>query len=266
MESIEQLSLPPEFQPRSAPPTPLDSANAILSAHSDEARKRESDAIARAVEEELLKRNAVTPKAPEYVARMPKSLREKLRVTPDEEEEILYAFASKSSIPRTASATRLPLEKVRAVVYDPELQGNLEALRNEMRMNVIRKIEETQTAILETIQDPRKLEDSSLTQLASVFETISSTQLSLLSAARELAGASRPIVDPAKIFSGDELEYLALLRRKVEASPTALAAEVLGEEDFSPSGHDFVDTVGTFGGPVPEILDAETSPPAERGG
>jgi hypothetical protein len=97
-------------------------------------------------------------------------------------------------------------------------------------MSVIRKIEETQTILLEALQDPHKLETSSLTQISDVLRDISTTQLNLLNASRSAEALIRE-VDPTALFSGDELEYMALLSRRL-SSPTALPSGSSGGIDL----------------------------------
>ncbi len=62
-----------------------------------------------------------------------------------------------------------------------------------------------------------------------------------------MAGSSAIIANPTEMFSGDELEYMAFLRRRVTSSPShssSLPASTGGDEgrergEFS--GHEFID-------------------------
>lgn len=207
---------------------------ALLQAESDRddaARLRESDRIASQLQVELAKRSPTRTMSPDWIAAQPTSMRAKLRVTPEEEETILFHFSSTSSIPQTASLAGVGVDKVRSVVYAPDLQGRLSSIRESMRISVIRKIEETQTILLDALQNPDKLKDSSLTQISEVLTKISETQLNLLNASRSPEAIIRE-VDPASIFSGDELEYMAFLRRRLSA-PSA-PRELSGPSQASP--------------------------------
>jgi hypothetical protein len=229
---------------------PLDPPSVSASArlHEDDAarRRRESEQIQREYERELQKRSPQRTMSPEYLATLPSSLAEKLRVTPEEEELILYYYAATASVPKTAEACGVSLDKVRAIVYNPRSQSAISDFRDEMRLSVINKIEETQSALLEALQDPDKLRDSSLTQISSVFAQISETQLSLRTAERESARASASIADPTVIFTGEELEYMALLRRRVSSGGTPLELPFASQDPshHSMDGHDFVDSFG----------------------
>lgn len=211
-----------------------------LQAEDAEARRRESEEIGSRYAAELSKRAPNQTMSPEYLATLPKSLAEKLRVTPEEEEEIFFHYASTSSIPKTASLSGLSLDKVRAIIYSPASQNSLRELREAMGASVIQKIEETQTILLEAMQDPGKLSSSSITQIASVFQDISETQMGLLAAAREQTGATVALSDPTSVFSGDELEYMAFLRRRLTAPASQLSAGP-SESTDTMSGHEFID-------------------------
>lgn len=223
-------------------------------------RRQESEEIEARYAEQLARRNYVTPMAPEFVASRPTSMVEKLKITPEEEEEVLFHYASTRSIHKTASSCGITLDKVRAIVYAPQNQDHLDDLRNAMRMSVIEKIGETQTVLLDEIQDPRKLTDSSLTQIASVFETISETQVNLLRASREMNGPSSNAIDPTVVLSAEDMEYMALLRRRLAAGPPPpLLSHEVDQSHVSMDGHDFVDAEYSSS----PGLEEEQDPPAD---
>lgn len=207
----------------------------------EEQRDRENEVISQRYHQELEKRNASRSMSPDYINSLPKSLIEKLRVTPEQQEEILYYYASTSSIPKTAEASGVSLDKVRAVVYNPDSQSTISEIRDALRISVLSKISETQHALLEAIQDPQKLHDSSITQLASVFTDITESQINLTTAQREATGPSAALSNPSEVFTGDELEYMAFLRRRLSAGPTAEPIPLATEVDDM-RGHEFVDT------------------------
>lgn len=220
-------------------------ANGSNDVFDSEQRERESELI----RDRMIARHnrAYRPSvmSPEYLASLPTTLAEKLRVTPEQEEEILYHYASTSSIPKTADLAGVGVDKVRAVVYNPQSQKHLVEIRDAMRISVISKIEETQTILLDALQDPQKLSQSSLTAISSVFQEISETQLALMTASRELAGSVATLADPSSLFTGDELEYMAFLRRRLSAppgagGPPALSADTREANDPM-NGHEFVD-------------------------
>lgn len=217
---------------------------------SDTDRVSESEEIELRLSAERDLKNARRTMSPEYLASLPKSMIEKLRVTPEEQEEILFHYATTSSLPKTALATHLPLDKIRAVVYSPQFADQLGQIRDALRVSVIQKIEETQIQLLEAIQDPTKLANASLTQISSVFSEISETQLNLLRTRSEIAGSSAVLANPSELFSGDELEYMAFLRRRVTSpSPSPLSSgqqtgrdgvERADRDEFA--GHELIDT------------------------
>lgn len=216
-----------------------------ISGSEDERRRRESHEIESRFADYLSKRSLTKSMSPDYVKSLPTSMKEKLRVTPEEEEAILYHYATTSSLNKTASACGVSLDKVRSVVYSPSSQTPLADLRDAMRISVITKIEETQTILLDAIQTPSKLDAASLTQLASVLSEISAVQLSLrdsLSSASRAYGLLQD-ADPADIFSGDELEYMAFLRRRLSLPSSAsreMAGSISGGESAM-NGHEFID-------------------------
>lgn len=204
-----------------------------------EQRKQESELIRDRMIDRHNRSYRPSVMSPEYLASLPASLAEKLRVTPAEEEEILYHYASTASIPKTATLTGLTLDKVRSIVYNPETQTRLADLRDAMRISVISKIEETQTVLLDAIQDPAKLNAATLTQIASVFNGISETQLALLQSTREATGGLALVADPSSIFSGEELEFMALMRRRL-ATGTSPVLQA-GPQNDPMDGHEFID-------------------------
>lgn len=206
-------------------------------------RNRESEQIARLYEAKLQERAPNRTMSPDYVAAQPTSMRAKLRVTPEEEETILFHYAATSSLARTRELAGSSDAKVRAVVYAPDLQASLAGLREAMRVSVIRKIEETQTILLDALQDSTKLEKASLSQISDILAQVSETHLNLVQATRS-ARISEVEVDPTSVFSGDELEYMAFLRRRLSAkSPSALPYESPSATSSSPDGglDDFLD-------------------------
>lgn len=208
----------------------------------DELRRRESEEISKRYAQDLEKRNYVTPMSPGFIAARPASMMEKLRITVEEEEEVLFHFAATRSIHKAASSCGITLDKVRAIVYAPQNQDHLGELRTAMRMSIVEKIGETQTVLLDELQNPTKLNDSSLTQIASVFETISETQVNLLRASREAAGGSGGTIDPTAVLSAEDMEYMALLRRRLSADPPpARLPHEVDPSHTSMAGHDFVD-------------------------
>lgn len=158
-----------------------------------------------------------------YELTKPKNEMERLHITPEQEEEIRFHFAMTSSIPKTVSATGLDTLRVRAVVFNPDSSQAIAMMRDRLRVSVMDRIGETQAALLDAMQDEHKLANASLREIANVFSEITSSQVSLKTAERELAGTLESSVDPADLFSGDELEYMAFLSRRVHTNrPSAL--------------------------------------------
>lgn len=202
-------------------PLPAAALLDIEDGRAESARLAESEAISSRYSEKLAERSTTKTMSPDYVAAQPTSMITKLRVTPEEQEEILFHYASTSSIPKSARLADVSESKVRAVVYNPEGQDSLAALRSAMRMSILRKIEETQTILLEALQNEQKLNDSSLTQISDVLREISEVQHNLL-AATSSPSAFVTEIDPSSIYTGDELEMMAFLRRRLSAPATPL--------------------------------------------
>jgi len=266
----DQTALP--FAPSALPKTgdsrffldpsdsPAPSPSALLQKVEDEERRsrdRESLAISDRYQKTLESRGVSHTMSPDFVATQPTSLKQRLRVTPQEEEDILFHFAATASLPAASRLSGVSLDKVRAVVYAPEAQDKLASLRSAMRASIIRKIEETQTILLDAIQTPSKLDAATLSQLTDVFTKISETQVNLLSAASRSSSAYAVEVDPTTVFSGDELEYMAFLRRRLSAS---------GESNKTALPHG--ESTGAFGNsqPADEILEGAfgNSQPADE--
>lgn len=212
----EQTGLP--FGSLPGPPIPSQLVQEMRD-EDDLVRLRESEQIAEKVQKEFEKRSPNKTMSPEWLAAQPKSLKEKLRVTPEEEEDVLFHFASTSSIPQTITLSGVGQAKVRAIVYNPDSQERLATLRNAMRMSIVRKLEETQMILLDAIQDPDKLKDASVTQISSVLKDVSETHHNLLAAARSPENFLREM-DPASIYTGEELELMAFLSRRLAVQQT----------------------------------------------
>ena len=232
------MSSPTPYEQTSYMPNPAELLQ-TLADDEDEARRRESEAIASRLRQKLVdERSPMRSMSPDYVASLPSSMIEKLRITPTEVEEILFHYAATSSIPATVRESGYGQAKVRAVVYSPNSAEPLAALRSAMRISVIRKIEETQLILLDALQNPEKLADATLTQISSILEDVSTVGENLRSASRESGGLAS--VDPATVFSGDELEYMAYLRQRLTSgggpSPEAFYQP-------TPSSADSVETV-----------------------
>lgn len=210
----------------------------------NDARQRESETIASRYEASLQSRSATKSMSPDWVASQPTTMIAKLRITPEEIEEILFHYASTSSLPKTARLAGVSDAKVRAVVFSPASQATLDSLRNAMRMSVIRKIEETQTILLDALQNETKLNDSSLTQISDVLRQISETHASLVSATSS-PEALLTTVNPTDIYTGDELEYMAFLSRRLRAggqsksiSSNSFATDEFIESDLTDAAYD----------------------------
>jgi hypothetical protein len=162
--------------------------------------------------------------SPTYLKALPKSMAEKLHTTPEEEEQILYLYAATYSIHKTASACGLSLDKVRAVVYSVSAQDSIAEYRDQMKISVLQKIEEAQVVLLEELQDPDKLKVASITMISEVFSEISATQANLISSIRANQSPTDNM-DPGRVFSGEELEYLMLLRRRLSIGAPELPEE-----------------------------------------
>lgn len=180
--------------------------------------------------------------SPSYLNTRPRDVLEKYSITPEQEEQILYLYASTYSLHQTASSCGIPLDKVRAVVYAPQSHELIQELRATMKISVLQKIEEAQVVLLDAMQDPDKLKDTPLTSISEVFTDISGTQLNLISSLRE-QHSSISEVDPAEAFTGEELEYMMMLRRRLSmGSKPALPEPDLDapldpwETDFSVTG------------------------------
>lgn len=206
--------------------------------------------------------------SPDYLATLPKNAIEALGITPKEQEEILFQYASTSSIPKTVALTRLPVDKVRAVVFNPPSADIIKVMRDRMRISIISKIEETQSVLLEAMQDEHKLSNASLREISNVFSEISSSQIALITANSEMNGPPELQVDPSEVFSGEELEYMALMRRKLSTAPRELRGSFEREDEYS--GHDLVDVESVDTGisteidpgyePIPTIVDRKYDP------
>ena len=202
-------------------------------------RSRENEEIASRFQAGLASRAQRSPFSPSYINARPHSLAEKLRVTPEEEEQILYLYAATYSIHQTASTCGVTTDKVRSVIYNPVFQERIQAHRDEMRINVLQKIEEAQVVLLDALQDPDKLKNASITQISEVFTEISGTQASLITTLRETASPASE-VDPARVFSGEELEYMMLLRRRLSIG----APPDRGEDPNLDAPLDFIEVEG----------------------
>lgn len=176
----------------------------------------ENAEIQQAFHSQLAARGQISPFSPSFLNSRPKSLAEKLRVTSEEEEKILWHYASTFSIHQTAADLSISISKVRSVVYNPEFRDRIQANRESMQVGILQKIEEAQVVLLDAIQDPEKLKNASITQISEVFTEISGTQAALISSLQAAQGSSVANVDPARVFTGEELEYMMLLRRRLD--------------------------------------------------
>lgn len=235
-----------------------------------EIRRAESDRLKAEYLKTLEPRNNQTEHkySPNWQREQPKTAIQKYHVTPEEQEEILFQYAVTSSIPKTVKATGCDSRKVRAVIFAPDADSVIVNLRNRIRANIIDKIGETQFELLDAIQDPTKLQNAGLRELASVFSEISSTQMGLISAQKEAAGGSFAKVNPEEVFSGEDLHFMALMRRKADLA-SAGRSIASGGKDFSEGmeGHEFVDAasqaVDPGYEPMPEIVETVYDPFAE---
>lgn len=193
----------------------------------------ESDEIAARYRDQLSLRGHRSPFSPDFLNRQPRSALEKLRISAEEEENVLYLYAGTYSLHQTAASAGISLEKVRAIVYSPSASQKIQAYRDQMRVSVLQKIEEAQVVLLDSMQDPSKLADSSITQISDVFVEISGVQSNLVSSLRESAGHTT--IDPVDVLDGEDLEYLALLRRRLSVGPQSQSTEDLYSYESSPS-------------------------------
>ena len=152
--------------------------------------------------------------SPEFLNAQPRSLAEKLKVTPEEEEQILYLYAATYSIHRVSQDLSISLNKVRSVVYLPDNRPLIDEYRTQMKLGVLDKISETQQVLLDAMQDPDKLQNSSITQISKTFQEISEVQGNIVSSIRDSHDPTANI-DPSQVFGGEDLEYIALLRRRL---------------------------------------------------
>lgn len=205
----------------------------------------------------------------EYRVSLPKNSIEALGISAEQEEEILFQYASTYSIQKTASLAGVGVDKVRAVIFNPTNSEPIRIFREKMRVSILAKIEDTQVALLEAIQDPHKLHSSPLRELSNVFTDITASQISLMKANQEAAGPSELQVDPSQIFSGEELEHMAYLRRRLALTPSGSNGPSGTGVDHDPmAGHDFVDpeyeTVDPGYEPIPEIVDRSYDPFSDK--
>lgn len=230
----------------------------------DANRLEESRQIEERFAGELAKRGPVTKSfSPDYLATLPKSAIEALGVTPQEQEEILFHYACTSSIPKTASLARVGSDKVRAVIFTPSASETLRVMRERMSVSIIDKIKDTQISLLEAMQNETKLQNAPLREISSVFSEITSSQIALMTASTDSALPPELQADPSDIFSGDELEYMAYMRRKMSAGPrnSRPSGDSVDHSEFA--GHDLVDsefevsneTIDPGYEPVPEVID-----------
>ena len=180
----------------------------------DDLRSRENEEITERFAKQLEARGHRSPFSPDFLNSLPRSALERYRITPEQEEEILYLYAATYSLHQTARSAGLSLDKVRAVVYSPSATPKIQAYRDQLRVSVLQKIEEAQVVLLDAVQDPDKLKAASITQISDVFTDISTTQGNLLTSLRE-ASVGSTISDPTEVFDGEDLEYIALLRRRL---------------------------------------------------
>lgn len=223
-------------------------------------RQAESEVIRADYHREIFSPNRQTEYkySAEWLASRPKSAIEKWKVTPEEQEEIIYAYAATRSIPKTCRETGANVQKVRAVIFDEECDKMIQSLRLKMRAEVITKISETQFDLLEAIQDPGKLERATLRELSGVFTEISQAQVNLVAAQREVALGPIANVNPEDVFTGEELQYMAMMRKRAEIASRGRGLSV---EADPMAGHEFIDAMSTELDPgyepTPSIIDQE---------
>jgi hypothetical protein len=205
-----------------------------------ERRSRESDDIASRYAS-ALETKSQRSYSSDFVSRQNRSLMDRLHVTPEEEELVLYYFSSTASLSKTSSITGIHRDKVEAIVYSPSAKSRINDLRQEMQLSVLSKIEETQTVLLDSLQDDQRLSAAPLREIAEVFTDVSTVQLNLLSASRKLAGSTIDSVDPSALFTADELEYMAFLRKRLslpQGAELPSGSEVDPLENFVSNGVD----------------------------
>lgn len=236
-------------------------------------REAESAEIERRYDQYLAPRNGATEHkySPEYMNSRPKSALEALRITPEQQELVIFHYASTSSIPKTCALTGLGSDKVRAIIFNPSSTPIIDEYRTKMRVSILGEIEKTQVDLLEAVRDQNKLKNATLREISLVFSEITTSQVSMMTASREVAsGGFGNSVDPTKIFSGEEMEVMALLRRKLDVGSTHVLS---ARETSDPmSGHDLVDTSFSLSPDavdpgyeaIPTIISREYDPFAEQ--
>lgn len=186
----------------------------------ESSREYENEEISGKFQAGLAQRGHRSPFSTDYLNSRPRSALERFHITAEQEEQILYLYAATYSLHQTASSSGIALDKVRAVVYSPQANERIQSYRDEMKVSLLQKIEETQVVLLDAVQDPEKLKSASITQISEVFVEISETQGNLISSLQS-GGSSIREMDPTQIFDGEDLEYIALLRRRLAiGSPT----------------------------------------------
>lgn len=237
---------------------------------SDQDRRLESERIEREYAEHLAPRNGATEHkySADFLASRPRSALEALKITPEQQELVIYHYASTSSIPKTAALSGLGVDKVRAIIFNPTSSERIDDYRAKMRVSIIGKIEQTQVSLLEAMQDEIKLRNASLREISGVFSEVTAAQVSLVTATREAAGPAELSVDPSEIFSGEDMEYMALLRRRLDFPASGKSS---AREAGDPmSGHDLIDVdftphkIDPGYDPIPDVRSREYDPFAEQ--
>lgn len=200
----------------------------------------------------------LSPSSP-LVTRAPKT-HVQYNIDPATEEAILFNYAMTASLKRTAEQSGVGVDKVRSVVYSPASREAIGGLREQLRVSVLQKIEETQTALLDAILDPLKLEKANLSTLSTVFAEITDKHILLAKSAQETSGLTAQLATPTDVFSGDELEYMSLLRGRLsrrgeEGGSPALAPTPISDVDpgytLNVTGHEILDPSFSVGLPEP---------------
>lgn len=205
----------------------------------DSFRVQENEEISGQFRSHLDRRGQRSNFSPSFLNSQPKSALEKFHVTTEQEEQILYLYAATYSLHQTAASSGVSLDKVRAIVYSPLSTEKINHYREEMKISVLQKIEEAQIVLLDSLQEPEKLKASSITQISEVFVEISGTQANLISTLRE-AYSPTSDMDPGEFFTGEELEYMKMLRRRLDIGHSAIPEEIDLDAPLDPIETDFV--------------------------
>lgn len=140
------------------------------------------------------------------------------RVTPDETiERIKATYAMNGNARETSRVLNVPMSTVTKYI-DPEIKDEFEQVRTEKRLSVIEHIAIAQIKFIEAMTDPDKLRKAQISEIGSVFETVTKNGLLMAGQATSILGT---VTDPSVRLTPDEMEAASKIRAKLAAEASA---------------------------------------------